>query len=813
MGYTSAQLVLTAPTKVPVKLELEAVNTTINDVVVNTGYQTLPKERSTGAFTFLDNNAINQQTGTNILNRLEGVTSGVMFDTKATQTGQRKLNFTVRGFSSINGPLDPLIVVDNFPYEGVINNINPNDVESITVLKDAAAASIWGTRAGNGVIVITTKKGKYSTPFKIDFNTDIIITEKPNLFYLPQINPADAVDVEQMLFNNGWFDGQIDYQPYVALPPAVDIFLRRRNGAITSKDSAAQIEALKHTDSRSQYSKYVYRNAVTQQYALNLSGGSEKLAWLMSADYDKNISELNADNDKLNVRLQNTLKPLKNMQVDAGIYYTTAKAVSGKPFYNSILVNGRQVPYLPLADNNGKALPVPVTYSNAYTDTAGAGKLLNWKYYPLEDYKHNVTTTKLNDLLMNIGLQYRLKNALGIDIKYQFEQQQITGRNLADEQSYAARDIINTFTQVDPNSGLLTYAVPMGGVLNTTSNLIQSHNFRAELNYNKSWNNSSISAIAGNEIRNIKTASDAGIQYGYTEDPLSAAAVDLVNYYPTYASGYYQQIPGGTSYSRNLNRFVSFFSNIGYTYKQRYNMTVSARRDASNLFGVKTNDKWKPLWSAGAGWIISKEPFYKLKTIAYLKLRATYGFQGNVDLTKSAVTVLNYSDNNELTNLPQALIEQLNNPALRWEKTGQLNLGLDFSLNKNWLTGSVDFYIKKGTNLYGKSTYDYTAWGLSNVITQNVAGMKGHGIELSLLANIIDTKFKWTSNLLFNYISSKTSAYYQPDGYSASMISDGSSITPIVGKPLYSLGSYRWAGLDSIGNPQGLLKRRGKRGL
>jgi TonB-dependent SusC/RagA subfamily outer membrane receptor len=142
---------------------------------VNTGYQKLKPNEVNGAVTVIDKKTLNQQTGPGILERLEGVTSGLAFNRGfGNGNAQNKTGINIRGLSTINGPLDPLIVVDNFIYEGDIKNINPNDVESITILKDAAAASIWGARAGNGVIVITTKKGRLNERTKVDFNSSLI---------------------------------------------------------------------------------------------------------------------------------------------------------------------------------------------------------------------------------------------------------------------------------------------------------------------------------------------------------------------------------------------------------------------------------------------------------------------------------------------------------------------------------------------------------------------------------------------------------------------------------------------------------------
>src|SRR6185312_14849403 len=160
--------------------------------------------------------------------------------------------------------------------------------------------------------------------------------------------------------------------------------------------------------------------------------------------------------------------------------------------------------------------------------------------------------------------------------------------------------------------------------------------------------------------------------YGYNSDLLTYSNVDFVNPYPTYVTGYPQYIPNNMSFSGTLNRFVSLFGNAAYSLKDRYTLSASVRKDASNLFGVNANDKWLPFWSSGIGWDLSKENFYRLSFVPYLKLRATYGYSGIVDQSKSAVTVMGYfGANNNYTGTPQGLITQFANNNLSWEKVRQ----------------------------------------------------------------------------------------------------------------------------------------------
>ncbi|WP_286851889.1 TonB-dependent receptor plug domain-containing protein, partial [Sphingobacterium sp. UBA7253] len=181
----------------------------LEEVQINTGYQILKPNETTGSASVISNDMLNQQTGTNILNRLNNVASGVRFENQpSTVSDRQKLNFSVRGLSTIDGNLDPLIVLDGFIYEGNVANIDPNSIESITVLKDAAASSIWGARAGNGVVVITAKKGGQGAGkiMNTTFSSTLITKAEPNLDQVYQLSNKDFIDAESMLFNKGFYD-------------------------------------------------------------------------------------------------------------------------------------------------------------------------------------------------------------------------------------------------------------------------------------------------------------------------------------------------------------------------------------------------------------------------------------------------------------------------------------------------------------------------------------------------------------------------------------------------------------------------------
>ncbi|MFI5162358.1 MAG: SusC/RagA family TonB-linked outer membrane protein [Sphingobacteriales bacterium] len=780
------------------QVQLEPAIKGLREVTVSTGYQTLPKERATGSFTYLSNEKLNEQVSTDIISRLEPVTSGLFFNRTTAAAPQ----IQIRGLSTINGPAAPLIVVDNFPYDGDINNINPNDVESITVLKDAAAASIWGTRAGNGVIVITTKKARYNQPLSIEFNASLTAGQKPDLGYIRQMSSNDYINVEQMLFSNGFYDSRIADPSHPALTPVVEILSAARSGTISQSDAAAKINAMRGLDVRNDFNKYFYQRSYNQQYAISLKSGSDSQSWLFSGGYDQDLSDLAAGYSRVNAHFQDAFKPLKNLQVVTGIYYTQSLATAGKPGYGDITTNnGYLYPYAQFADAGGRALPLAKDYSLSYLAGLPAG-LEDWKYYPLTDYHQNTNRTDVQDVTGNVNAAYQLFSFLNVSAQYRYERQTSHTDYLQDAGSYFARNLVNSFTQIGP-SGNLINIIPPGAIDNLSGQMIESQNIRGQLNVNKSWGKSEITGIAGSEIRQIHTTGSSYSLYGYDPNTLTFGNIDLTNTYPDYVSGTPQFIPDTKNLQDLTNRFVSVFTNVAYSYDRKYTLSASARRDASNLFGVNTNNKWNPLASAGLAWDLSKEGFYKVAFLPYLKLRATYGVSGNVDLSRTAVTTISYSGNSPYTQTPIATYNTFANPDLKWETSAMLNVAADFSSINNRISGSIEYYRKKGKDLFGLSPLDYTT-GIGYTIIKNVAAMEGDGMDVTLNSVNTTGKLKWTTNIIFSYYADKITAYFQPALAGNLYVGAFPRISGIVGKPVYAVLSFRSAGLDPAnGNPRG----------
>ncbi len=696
----------------------------------------------------------------------------------------------------------PLIVIDNFEYAGDINNINPNDVESVTFLKDAAAGSIWGAKAANGVIVITTKKSRNTQRSKIEFNTNITVTGKPDLFYSDNMSSSDLIDVERYLFNQNYRLSDTLSPIHSPFSPVYEILLKHRNGLISSTDSATEINAFKNRDVRNDFLNYLYRKAINQQYAISLEGGSNNISWILSAGYDRNISELYAKYERMNFRFDNTYKATKNLEINTAVYYTESKSVSGRPGFGAIQTATGNLPaYAKLADDNGTPLPVYTFYRQGYIDTLGGGKLLDWRFYPLEDYKYSQGKSNLRDINAVAGLNYKMSGWLNIDIKYRYEKQQIESHALYNQESYLVRDLINGFSQIDPNSGDVKYIIPKGDILDQGYNTLTSQNVRAQVNFNKNWGIHSVSLIAGSEISEVVNTGNSYRTYGYNPNILTSVNVDYTGIYPhfIYGSNY---IPNSVNFNKTNTRFVSFYANGAYNFSGKYTITGSLRRDASNLFGVAMQDKWKPLWSSGVSWNISKEPFYNIKLLPALKIRITYGYQGNIDPSKVGTTTFAYEATNSYTSTPFAQIRNFVNPDLKWEQVAILNAGLDFKSKNNRISGSAEYYRKNITDLYGPASIDVTTGLGTSTIVKNVGKMKGTGLDIQLNTVNIDQQFKWITSFIFNTYKDQVVKYYNDSSFKASqLVGFGSGLE---GKSPFSLIVYKWAGLDPLnGDPQG----------
>lgn len=773
----------------------------IEEVHVHDGYQQLPKERSAGSFTVVDRELLDRRPTRNILEMLQGVAPGLQFDNRE---GSPRLN--IRGINTFSSGLaSPLIVVDNFPFEGDLSSINPNDVESVTLLKDATASSIWGARAGNGVLVITTKKAKDGEGITGSFTNNLMTRPRPDIFYEDVMRATDFIDVELELYERGFYNNQLRAanQRRIVVSPVVDMLDKRDRKLLSAEEADREIERLRHVDYRDDLYRYFYRNEFSQQHHFNLNNPGTIWKYSIYGGYDRNLQNIqNSSSRRITLRQSNVIKPVKNIEFGADIAFTHSQDRFGGGANPN-----NTYPHTDLVHPDGTAAAVPYMYNPNFLDTVGRGVLLDWRYRPYDELSNTERVNKGNYLSTLVRATYLATDALKLQVTYGMERQDGTGENEQQLGAYYVRDQINYFTQIGQD-GSIKYIVPKGGMMDRSYSWMFSHRLRGNLTYDEVWGGHRLSVLAGSEVSNRRNGANSYRTYGYDPETLTSTWVDHTNPYPIVgglgSTGYIPQYGGQ---SASLRRFVSVFGNMAYTFKDRYIANFSARRDGSNLFGVNTNDRWNPLWSIGGAWLVTKEDFMSgVAFLELLKIRATIGHSGNSGPGGNAQPILRYNtQSGQYTNYPTAYISSPPNPNLRWENVRTTNIALDFSLWKGRFSGSVEWFDKKSTDLLSSDVVDPTT-GYSTV-TRNIGEINGRGWDVDLRLSLPAGRVSWETSIGYSNATNEVAVYNGLISSSLSYASGaGQTFRPVVGKQLYPIYSYQYGGLDpENGDPLGYI--------
>ncbi|MGJ1536301.1 SusC/RagA family TonB-linked outer membrane protein [Sphingobacterium multivorum] len=806
-GYTPIDTLLKG--KIPIiEIILQQENRMLEEVTINTGYQKIPKERATGSFVVLDEKLLNRRASTNVLQQIEGLSSGLQFDNR---TGSPQVN--IRGINTLSSGLSqPLIVVDNFPYEGDISNINPAEVASVNILKDAAATSIYGARAANGVIVINLKKPAQNGRLEAAFNT--IAGEKPNLFYAPTMSSSDFIDVELFLYDKGFYKNALANRNRKTLvfSPVVSLLEQVSLGKTDINDAMAQIENYRNQDYRKDLGEKFYRPSVTSQLNMNYSFGGKDNISRVALGYQLAFpQQVGSRNDKLNVRWEGDFRPTASLTVRPLMAFTNSNTKSSAGFVNNpIAISGgktRLYPYARLFDQKGSPLSVPYQLNSTYVDTVGNGLLQDWSYTPYEEIGASQIDGESRHLQLGLDLNYRLINGLQVGVLYNYENQQGLGTTNYSQESYYTRNLINKYTRIE--NGVSAYAIPLGDIIKMNKQSMVSHRLRGQLNFDRQFGDHHVAAILGGELSSRSDNGRSWGYYGYNSEKQIFQLVDYASPKPIYDGlSADTRIPSYESTDKLLNRFVSTYFNASYTYLGRYTASLSARKDAANLFGVNTNDRWNPLWSSGLSWIVDREKFMDaLKWVDKLKLSFTYGFGGNSGGVASGLPLIEYQQRSITwtSDLARARVTSLPNADLKWEKVRQTNLGLSFSLFNNSISVDFDYYWKRSTDLLSPDNIDPTHGFFT--MTKNIGVLGSKGFDLQLGGRTDRKNWGWNGQLLVSWNTNRLISYYGTPMVSSQYVTNtGRSMNPIQDYSLYPVFAYKFSGLDpASGDPIGSL--------
>lgn len=790
----------------------------LDEVVVSTGYQSIAKDRATGSFSQIREEDLGRKLTVNIVDKMEGMASGLLITSNLPDASGRPTKnslLSIRGRSTINAQQDPLIVVDGFPYEADLSLLNPQDIAKITFLKDAAAASIWGVRASNGVVVIETKRGK-SGRNSINFSTNYTIGAQPDLNYRPVASSADY-----LYFEREAVDKLLIPDPKGRSLPAVsagaDIFFRFKRGEINAAQRDALVQQLSSYDYKTQYSKYLLQNQKIQQYNLSASGGNELARYFISGSYSKELPVAKGDqNQRITLNSTNDFQLGKRLRANIGIMVTLSNNRNNglglsplAPGINTIL------PYDRITDDSGNPIQYARAFNGRALDSLQRIGYLPWKYDYISELANRDNSSRYNQYRINGGLNYKIIDGIHAEVSGLYERSFLRSRNYYNQDTYTSRSTVNGATSVQKGSNppKLVYGLPAGGILDLANADMEHYNIRAQLNINKQFGQDhQIDGVIGAERRQVWTAGSTNRLYGYDDQTLASLPVNYASNYTSAVTGNQIKPPMPTSMSDVRDRFQSWYANANYTFKDRYVLSGSARMDDSNLFGASKEYRATPLWSVGGMWKLGEEQFIqRFPILDRFNLRVTYGVNGNVDKTTSPFLIAAIPSYPAYDNgLNYASITNPANPFLRWEKTKTLNVGADLSLWKNRLDVSVDFYKKRSYDLLGPAEFNPT-YGF-DVLTVNTAKLDNHGIDLNISGEMIrEGDLKWRTQLNFGYNQNKVASSNLQREDVRYYIAGGNG-NPVEGKPIEGIFSYRYGGLDSIGRPT-ILGAGGKRML
>ena len=813
VGMKSQEVKIGTHTTLNVVLESD---TKALDEVLVTGYQTISKERATGSFDMVSRAQLDKPASS-LASRLVGVTAGV----QGTADENGDISFEIRGQTSLNTDARPLVVVDGFPIEGEFSSINPNDVESVTILKDAAAASIWGARSANGVIVVTTKKGAATKGAKIEVSAFAKVQRKIDLdYYNPLASSAETVEYERKGFSTNFFGGPwspLDdsyLNAQSGYSQAVVALNENRLGYLSDEDLEATLEKLSNQNNKDQIRKYLLQIPLTHQYNVNISGATERMTNMLSLMYERERDGFKENHeDHLMVNFRNTTKLFKwlDFNFSGMVQYNSVdnSGINATGDYYSLTYGSIQElsPYDMLVDENGNRTNLAGTFYQPILD-----RYVPTENFPYTDWSYNPITEIENRELGYTQMNYRVQGGFTVrflegltyDTKFQYERYNTHYTDIYNENTFAVRQHINTTSTWDKETNEITANLPKGGIKDESDETIQSYNFRNQINFDRTFKGRhALNVIIGTEIsQRIEETTDYARTYGYNDETLS------VGVFPNGESGTigWMGWSNGTfdytnSYTYTTDRYFSLYANAAYTLDEKYTLSGSVRTDASNLITDDPKYRYAPFWSVGASWQISKEAFMQdIDWIDRLTVRATYGYNGNVDKSTSFRPLISVnSTQNTYTHDFTASIQSYGNPDLRWERTGTWDVGIDYSFLGGKLAGKVDIYSKLGKDLMASMSIP----SVNGTSTQslNAAKMTNRGIELEVGTQlpVYGDKIVWTGNLNFSYNKNKIQELYKAT-YQAYELYGGGTSAYVEGYDANTLWVFEYAGIENRGS-------------
>lgn len=822
VGYKTVQVRATEN----VSIQLLTSATSLDEVIV-TGYQSIAKQKFTGASVTLRAEDVKLDGVVDVSRMLEGRAAGVSVQTVSSTFGSAPI-LRIRGATSINGDNKPLWVVDGVVLEDLVNisndqlssgdpatllgssvaGINVNDIETFDILKDASATALYGARAMNGVVVISTKKGKAGTP-KVSYTGNFSSQFKPVYGDYNIMNSAQQMSVFAELERKGSLNTDIlnsgNYAVYGKYYNMVNDTL---NGgfAIANTPEAKRAYLLRYAKANTDWFDVLFRQSLIQEHSLSLSSGNDRSQSFFSTSFYTDNGWTVADNVKrVTLNFRNNYK--FSDRLSAGFLTTGSYRAQHAPGTVQRAANVVTGGFTRDFDIN------PFSYSlntnraiTAYQDN-GEREYFTRNFAPF-NILTELENNRLNINVIDLKLQGDLSYKLARDLKYTFvgafryvrstrEHEVTENANMANAYRAAGNATIrqnNPFLYQDPEKPASEKVVvlPFGGFYNRIEDQLVSYDIRNNLEYStiiKEKHN--VSVLAGQQIKfsNRQNASSNG--YGYQYDNGGVASPDyrilkqtIENNFPYF--GMY----------KNFDRFAAFYINGQYTYNQKYNFSGTARYDGSNQLGSSKTARWLPTWTLAAAWNIDQENFMKnVKFVDFLKLRGSYGLTASLGpATNSNIELRNINIHRPyLTDIETIIqIANLANNDLTWEKNYASNIGLDGSLFGNRLNFSLDAYSRRSFDLI--SVLRTSGIGGQSDKAANNSDLTSRGIEVMVGGQVYKSKnISWRTNLTFGYNTTEITRTRAIPRIFDLIKAEGGNLQ---GYPVNSLFSIKFKGLN-----------------
>ncbi|MCE8924709.1 SusC/RagA family TonB-linked outer membrane protein [Bacteroides ovatus] len=785
---------------------LKESDATLNEVVI-TGYQVMNRRESASAVSSIKAADIMVQGVGSIDQMLQGTIPGMaVMNTSGEPSATPRIR--IRGNATINGNKSPVWVVDGVILEqdvpftasdinsedaeyligNAISGVNPQDIESITVLKDASATAIYGVKAANGVIVVTTKKGKAGRPI-ITYNGNMTVNTRPSYSNYHLMNSQERVAFSKQLVDAGYTFGRVPYGPtYEASYEAL------MNKDITLDEFKTQVSDMqvRNTD----WFDHLFRNSITQTHNVNVSGGTDQVTYYVSASYqDIQGSSKQSDSRKFTTLAKFSAEINKHISFMTKIDFTTTS--------NSGYATG--VNPFDYAYTKSRTIPAYNTDDSYYMtyEKSGALGTESVGYNILKELENTGKSSKMDDFNALLQLNVKLIRGLTYEGTFSWQNGNTYTRDWATAESYEIGKIreydYGRYTAYD--DAYWTSALPYGGRLAQSNIRKTGYTIRNQITYNQLLQNAHhVTLMGGIETRRVAYKGFSSTGYGWIPDfgeQFNPVMTDK------YIADYAEKNATDPSNTNSFTQVASFYGVGSYSYDERYILNANFRSDGSNKFGSNPKYRWLPTYSFAVKWNLMNEAFMEdVSLLNVLSLRASYGIQGNIHEDSTPYLIVTTGDRDNILGLPISKISKLPNPDLRWEKTHSWNVAVDFALLKGRIRGGLDIYGKKTSDLI-MSKAVASSNGRS-LLYYNAGKMTNKGFEGFINAGLLKTKdWEWRLGVNFSRNVNEIT-YANPENMSDVEVVNkmlGGTLA-VEGAPIGSLYAYEFAGLNQdIGYP------------